>query len=246
MRRCTMDLPKCELQRESEEAIARHRYRQFELSLRTSQQDPRFEAVANQHDENGIDSFSVKAQSALTQPCRLAEQDCVRAKVFLLADLDQAVRLRPACKDPECEQRKSLRMRKVDSASTEFAQEVLHRFGWLGTAAWGRATEDGLFLLVQHADQNPGLQREALALLKAAVAKGKGSVVHAAYLEDRVKMHAGEPQVYGTQGQCVRRGGAAFWEPIPIGNPLEVDARRLQVGLGPLSDYAQKVTPFCR
>lgn len=45
----------------------------------------------------------------------------------------------------------------------------------------------------------PTLQRAFLDALRGAVAQGEVSPAHLAYLEDRVRVHAGQPQLYGTQ-----------------------------------------------
>ena len=54
-------------------------------------------------------------------------------------------------------------------------------------------------LLAQHADHDPSLQRAFLDALRAAVAQKEASPANLAYLEDRVRVHAGQAQLYGTQ-----------------------------------------------
>jgi hypothetical protein len=98
------------------------------------------------------------------------------------------------------------------------------------TAAW---------LFAQHADRHPDLQRKFLDLLRDAVAAGEATARHLAYLEDRVRVAQGRPQLYGTQfTQVVLQ---ARYEPMPIEDPDYVDERRAAVGLGPLAEYAAEI-----
>jgi hypothetical protein len=48
------------------------------------------------------------------------------------------------------------------------------------------------------ADHDPGLQRAFLHALRGAAAQGEASPAELAHLEDRVRVHAGQPQLYGT------------------------------------------------
>jgi hypothetical protein len=62
--------------------------------------------------------------------------------------------------------------------------------------------EDGAqaaWLLAQHADRRPELQQVLLEAMRAAVKAGEAAPADLAYLEDRVRVNAGRPQLYGTQ-----------------------------------------------
>jgi len=56
---------------------------------------------------------------------------------------------------------------------------------------------------------------------------------HIAYLQDRVLMRRGEPQVYGTQFI----GSSGELRVHPIADPDHLDERRAAVGLGPFAAY---------
>ncbi|MFD0821754.1 DUF6624 domain-containing protein, partial [Micromonospora zhanjiangensis] len=94
------------------------------------------------------------------------------------------------------------------------------------------------WLLAQHADQDPEFQRRCRSLLDHAVRAGEADPAHLAYLTDRVRRAAGEPQLYGTQ----------FWHgpdgrgPLvvqPVEDPARLDERRRAVGLGPFAEYEE-------
>ncbi len=86
-----------------------------------------------------------------------------------------------------------------DLARTERLEEILAEHGWPTISLVGEDGEDAAWAIAQHSDQDPEFQREALELIRAAVADGEASPGNLAYLEDRVAVAAGEPQTYGTQ-----------------------------------------------
>lgn len=53
----------------------------------------------------------------------------------------------------------------------------------------------------------------------------------------------GEPQLYGTQSGCTRRGTPAEPE---IEDPANLDERREAVGLPPYEKYLRQMTRVCR
>ena len=69
--------------------------------------------------------------------------------------------------------------------------------------------------------------------MRAAVTAGEASRADLAYLEDRVRVNAGRPQLYGTQFA----GTGEEFGPAPIEEPHGLDQRRALVGLQPFADY---------
>jgi len=67
--------------------------------------------------------------------------------------------------------------------------------------------------------------------------RGKASPAHLAYLEDRVRVNAGQPQRYGTQFTVT---GGEFG-PHPIEDPHRLDERRAEAGLEPFADYQARM-----
>lgn len=122
-------------------------------------------------------------------------------------------------------------MMRVDQANTAWLTELTARLGWPGRTLVGEDGAHAAWLLAQHAD--PESQRAFLDLLRAAVAAGEAEPRDLAYLDDRVRMHAGQPQLYGTQFI----GGPQGMRAAPIEDPENLDQRRASVGLGPFADY---------
>ena len=93
------------------------------------------------------------------------------------------------------------------------------------------------WLLAQHADRDPVPQRAFLDALRGAVDQGEASSAHLAYLEDRVRVNAGLPQLYGTQFTVTGRE----FGPHPIEDPQRLDERRAEAGLEPFADYQARM-----
>ena len=75
------------------------------------------------------------------------------------------------------------------------------------------------------------------ALLTEAVAQKEAQADHLAYLTDRVLVAEGQPQRYGTQFYTDK----GELKPRPIEDEANVDARRKEVGLPPLAEYARQL-----
>lgn len=128
--------------------------------------------------------------------------------------------------------------RRVDEGNTAWLAERLTEHGWPGRTAAGDDGAHAAWLLTQHADRQPEQQRRFLEALRAAVADGEGSAADLAYLEDRVRVNAGQPQIYGTQFT----GDGDEFGPAPIDDPDDLDRRRAAVGLEPFADYRSRMT----
>ena len=126
---------------------------------------------------------------------------------------------------------------RVDEANTRWLGELLATRGWPGQTLVGAAGAQAAWLLAQHADRDPGLQQAFLDALREAVGRGEASPAHLAYLEDRVRVNADQPQLYGTQ--FTQQGGELA--PHPIEDPERLDERRAEVGLEPFAAYEARM-----
>jgi hypothetical protein len=126
---------------------------------------------------------------------------------------------------------------RVDEANTRWLGELLATRGWPGQTLVGPEGAQAAWLLAQHADRDPDLQGAFLDALRHAVAQGEASPAHLAYLEDRVRAGAGQPQLYGTQFTVI--GGELG--PCPIDDPQRLDERRAAAGLEPFAAYESRM-----
>lgn len=115
----------------------------------------------------------------------------------------------------------------VDRDNTARLREIITQHGWPGHQLVGKAGAHAAWLLAQHAP--PEVQEECLPLIQDAVARADATPVELAYLEDRVLMHRGEPQVYGTQYRVVD-GVLELWT---VRDPAGLDERRAALGMEP-------------
>ena len=129
-----------------------------------------------------------------------------------------------------------------DIDRTERLKEIIAAYGWPTISMVGEEGEDAAWAIAQHSDLDTEFQREALELLRAAVAAGDASPGNLAYLEDRVAAGAGQPQTYGTQVGCGEDGPVPG---TPIKDEANVDERRADAGLPPLADYYAEMAAIC-
>jgi len=125
----------------------------------------------------------------------------------------------------------------VDRANTARLREIVAGYGWPGRRLVGEEAAHAAWLLAQHAP--PQFQEQCLPLLEDAVAQGDASPADLAYLRDRVLMHQGKPQIYGTQ-YLIKDGVPALW---PVQDPEGLDERRAALGLEPAAANRARLMP---
>jgi hypothetical protein len=126
------------------------------------------------------------------------------------------------------------RVDRLDSVNTAWLVRQQPAKGWFTRAQVGADGVAAAFLLLQHA-ADTAWQARALPVIQTAVAQGDVSGQEFALFADRIAMRRGLPQQYGTQVD-VRDGRVVFYL---IADSSTVDARRAQVGLMPLREYAR-------
>jgi hypothetical protein len=121
---------------------------------------------------------------------------------------------------------------KIDANNTKWLKAIVSERGWPTYSEVGIDGGDAAWLLVQHADADPGFQRQCLDLM-TALPKHEISQLSVAYLTDRVLLKEGKNQIYGTQF-IVQEGELV---PNRLEDEENVDARRAEVGLPPMAEY---------
>jgi hypothetical protein len=124
-------------------------------------------------------------------------------------------------------------LQRVDAYNLGRLKHVIVQDGFPTVALVGHDGVDAAWLLAQHADSDPDLQATVLAALNKKGVPSDLDLGRIAMLTDRVLIHQGKKQRYGTQFE--QRDGEL--QPMPIEDAAHVDERRRSVGLGLLQDY---------
>jgi len=154
--------------------------------------------------------------------------DSLRRVLLTLRDRDQAPRAEFGARVGDTLYGRQLM--NVDSTLAAEMEVILGRFGLPTRSMVGPAGSDAAMLIVQH---NWPLQERVLALAKA-MPRGEISPEKLGMLEDRVLVHQGKPQRFGTQFTAGADGVFRF---APVSDTARLDARRSAAGMAPLRQY---------
>jgi hypothetical protein len=124
---------------------------------------------------------------------------------------------------------------ELDGTNTALLRDLLDDYDWIDAHRFGPRIASHAWVLAQHADADPDFQQLALERMRPYLDDGGVRPGDYAYLFDRVAVNQGRPQRYGTQplGECNADGSLS---PKPLEDPDNVDARRAELGLGPMAD----------
>jgi uncharacterized protein DUF6624 len=169
---------------------------------------------------------AVQIRAAVAEPA-------LRAELVQLGRDDQAARegLADAIKSNNAVFGKTLT--DGDAARTKRLKEIVAAYGWPTGSLIGQDGVDAAWLILQHSPDSPW-QEEMLPRLQAASETGDIPRADVALLTDRVLVHAGRPQRYGSSFSVVN--GHLVAEAIE--DEITVDSRRAAVGLPPMAEYA--------
>ena len=124
---------------------------------------------------------------------------------------------------------------KMDSLNAAKIIQIIDEHGYPGRTIVGDGQASTAWLVIQHAPLET--QVKYLPLITEAAEKGELRKADWALLVDRIRMRQGKPQLYGSQ--VIRDEETGQWKFHDIEDEANVNARRAEVGLGPLEDYAQ-------
>lgn len=121
---------------------------------------------------------------------------------------------------------------RVIRSNFPLVESIFRKYGFPGYDLVGSQSSDQYFTLVQHSDFNVSFQLEVLKDMKQKVEAKNATGQNFAYLTDRTELNQGRPQVYGTQVLM-----SANTKLKPCIDTINLDKRRLSVGLGPIQEY---------
>ena len=121
-------------------------------------------------------------------------------------------------------------------------EEIFNCYGFPGFDKVGKDGSHHFWQLVQHCDKYPDFQKNVLKAMDKEVKKGNANPNNYAYLYDRVKVNAGEKQLFGTQVTYeVATTGRAILK-IGLADSANVDRLRKEYSLNPLKSYLNEMT----
>jgi len=131
----------------------------------------------------------------------------------------------------------------VDKRNTARMKKIVRKYDWPTYDLVGKDGAFAAWLLVQHADYDLAFQKKCLHLLEEAVRQGQADKTNLAYLTDRVLVHEGKKQIYGTQFYSSESGK---FGPRPIKDRPRLNKRRKSAGLEPFRQYERTMRKLQR
>ncbi|GLQ69788.1 hypothetical protein GCM10007866_22410 [Gluconobacter albidus] len=141
--------------------------------------------------------------------------------------------------------RSALRMRSilagvdVDWTNSHWARHILETQGWSPALKAGQKSAGLMWLLVQHADDDPAFQVMALRQLEPLAKSDQFSKPNYALLSDRVMLATTGKQHYGSQLSCSNHKLTPYSMDQGGDNADTLDARRSEMGLPSEAAYIE-------
>ena len=179
----------------------------------------------------GAESWN-RAHVTPAQPARPAAKDpALLAELRARVDRDQAAR-RQWLADPRNETLAQA-VDAVDATTVTWLRDLVGTQGFPTVSKTGDEGPHLAWILLQHADRDPELQRRLLPVLEARFSAGELPANDLARMTDRILLAGWKPQIFGTQFDWF---SGSFQLP-DAARLAEIDGERARIGLMPLSDY---------
>jgi uncharacterized protein DUF6624 len=167
-----------------------------------------------------------------------AKNPALRAKILRMTDEDQKAREPMTTAGVHITRQQISNMKSVDSRNLKTLKAIIATHG---TPTPSLISEDGVqafWLLIQHADTDPGLQEKVLHDFQDRPAGVRLQDI--ALLTDRVRVNQHRLQVYGSQFHSEGKEFTAR----QIQDPEHVDERRKSMNLPPMAVYKCQLRLF--
>ena len=126
-------------------------------------------------------------------------------------------------------------MQRVDSINLCAISEILDTRGFVGRDKVGDASAV-YWLVIQHAPVE--MQKKYFPLFVVAMERGDLARSQVAMMDDRIALHEGRPQKYGSQIVENDKGQRVIYQLL---DPAQVDQWRKAMDLPPLADYKKQM-----
>lgn len=123
---------------------------------------------------------------------------------------------------------------RADSARTRWLRAAVARSGWPSRTSARDSAPQAAWLILQHSPDT-AWQAAMLPDLERLASRGELPQADVALLTDRILVHRGRPQRYGSQFDMAE----GRLVPEPVEDVAGLDARRASVGLPPMAEYVR-------
>ena len=163
----------------------------------------------------------------------MQQMEALEHELIAMAENDLAVREALAADGSLSSHGYHPHMECVHKDNAARLSDIIERHGWPSETMVGERGVWAAWLIAQHAIGNPPFMRRCLSLLNNAATKGEVPAWQPAFLEDRIRMYEGRPQLYGTQFQP---GEDGYFVSYPIEDAEHVNERRQAIGLDTIEE----------
>ena len=130
------------------------------------------------------------------------------------------------------------KMRALHNENIQAFQALMDDYGFPGISKVGKEAYEAAFIIVQHAIDHPNILKAFAEDLYSAAKQGDATMLHVAYLVDRIAVFEGTPQVYGTQFDWDEAGQMS---PIGVIDFDAVNVKRKALGILPMDAQIKKM-----
>ncbi len=123
-----------------------------------------------------------------------------------------------------------------DKINLNIVTKLLDEKGFPTQDVVGGTAVTAVFLVIQHSDQKT--REKYMPMFREAALKGELPNSSYALLKDRTDLGQGKKQTFGSQIMTDANTGKSFVRPLE--DPENVDKRRAEVGLDPISNYVKR------
>ncbi len=122
----------------------------------------------------------------------------------------------------------------IDAPNTKRLEAIFNQYGFPTAKLVGKEGVDAFMLMLQHAPDD-NLREKCLKPIKKAFKRGEISANEYSNYVDRLLVHQGKPQIYGSNFE-IKDGKLTMSKTKDMKN---LDKRRKKIGLPPIAEYVK-------
>jgi len=125
--------------------------------------------------------------------------------------------------------------KKLNDKNLSDLLKIIDEFGWPKISDVGSLAASTAFFIIQHSDYE--IQKKYYSYLEKAVKENEATKKELAYLTDRILVHEGKPQLYGSQrSRNLETGEVKMY---PVEDPENLNKRRVEMGMKPIDNLEE-------